>query len=81
LDGQREESQGQVSESADQPDPTAEEAHLRLNDGLTSCRSVVKDYRALIVGVGAPDDDPATGVEIRPGIEPERPGPLSPLVK
>ena len=59
-----------MSESADQPDPTFKEAHLRLNDGLSSCRSVVKDYRALILGVGAPEDDREISVEARAGIEP-----------
>jgi len=43
-----------MSESTDQLDATFEEANLRLNDGLTSCRSVVKDYRAMILGVRAP---------------------------
>jgi hypothetical protein len=63
LDGQREESQTEVPKSTDQPDPTFEEANLQLNDGLTSCRSVVNDYRALILGVGAPEDDPEISVE------------------
>lgn len=40
-----------MSECTDPLDATFEDASLQLNDGLTSCRSVVNDYRALILGV------------------------------
>jgi hypothetical protein len=46
------------------PDPTdlsdakIDEANLRLNDGLETCRSVVNDYRALILAVGTAANDP-----------------------
>ena len=47
------------------PEPTVlsdakiEETNLQLNDGLVTCRSVVKDYRALIRGVGTAADGSA----------------------
>ena len=41
-----------MSKSTDLSDAKIEEANLRLNDGLEACRSVVSDYRALILGVG-----------------------------
>jgi hypothetical protein len=39
-----------MSGSTDPPDADIEETNQRLTEGLTSCRSVVKNYRALIGG-------------------------------
>lgn len=61
----REESQAKVPESKDQLD-AFEEANLRLNDGLTSCRAVVKDYRALILGSRIPTNA-SDQVELKDG--------------
>ncbi len=38
--------------STDQSEAKIEKANQQLNDGLEACRSVVSDYRALILGVG-----------------------------
>ena len=47
-----------MSKSTDLSDAKIEEANLRLNDGLEACRSVVNDYRALILGVGNAANNP-----------------------
>lgn len=57
-----------MPEPTDPSDETIEETNLQLNDGLETCRSVVNDYRALILGVGTaaktsgqrPNKDPTT---------------------
>ena len=54
-----------MPEATDQLDATVEEAHMQLHDGLTSCRSVVNDYRALILGVGVSQGDPEINLEAR----------------
>jgi hypothetical protein len=41
-----------MPDSTDLSDAKIEETNLQLNDGLETCRSVVNDYRALILGVG-----------------------------
>lgn len=46
-----------MSDSTDQLDAKVEEANLRLNDGLVTCRSLVRDYRAMILGVRIPTND------------------------
>lgn len=48
----------QMSKSTDPVDATAAEANVRLSDGLSSCRSMMKEYRGLIAGVGAAAQDP-----------------------
>ena len=59
-----------MPEATDQSDAKFEDANVRLNDGLVTCRSVVNDYRALILGVGSTTEDSAKQVEARAGIEP-----------
>ena len=55
-----------MPEATDQSDAKFEDANVRLNDGLVTCRSVVNDYRALILGVGSTTEDSAKQVEVRP---------------
>jgi hypothetical protein len=45
-----------MSASTDSPDADIEETNQRLTEGLSICRSVVNDYRAMILGEETPAD-------------------------
>jgi hypothetical protein len=52
-----------VSESPDHLDAKFDEANLRLHDGLMSCRSLVKNYRAMILGARTAANDMGTSAD------------------
>lgn len=47
-----------MPESIDPPDANSEDARSKLSEGLRTCRSVVANYRAMILG----EDIPANSV-------------------
>ena len=54
-----------MSGADDVREPDFEEASTRLNEGLKTCRAVIDNYRAMIIGehgsrAAANDDDPVS---------------------